>query len=100
MGSLCGQPDPNSPSRNNPNDPKSPDAISKGGTPAQLAAQAAAAAVQARQNNAVKTATDQQTVDLKRQRQAALLHNGMGATTLTNGTPLGADYQGKTLLGG
>lgn len=86
--------------RNRPNDPKNPDNIKAGGTPPQLAAAAAAAAIVNNQNNAVANASSDQQAALLKQRQRGSLYQGMGATTLASGTPLGAgNFTGKTLLG-
>lgn len=88
------------PSRSNPNDPKSPSAIAAGGTPTQLAAKAAVTAQANAQTAAVNGAVNDQSAELLRQRQRGSLYQGMGATTLTSGTPLGAGgFTGKTLLG-
>lgn len=87
------------PKRNNPEDPKNPANVAAGGTPSQLAAQAAATDAAAKQKAAEADVVAGQDAAIKRQRQRAALYQGMGATRLSGGAPLGADYQGKQLLG-
>ncbi len=61
---------------------------------------AAKKAADAAQSGAVTTAVNQQESDLLRQNKMKGLYTGMGATTLTSGTPLGVGgFGGKTLLG-